>query len=90
MEYCDVKKCGAWCCKGFFFKFPVADEMKQYTEYHGVTVVDGHAELFIHKPCKHLSLVTNKCRIYEDRPDFCKTWFCEERKESAQRKESGP
>jgi len=73
---CDISKCQAWCCKGFFIEMEVRDkEMRKYLENHYVKIVGKR--LVIPLRCKHLG-ENNRCKIYYSRlrPKMCVDDFC--------------
>lgn len=34
------------------------------------------SSLEIYYPCRHLDQETNKCKIYEERPEMCRLFYC--------------
>lgn len=74
---CDLQKCKAWCCKGFFVDFAVPREQKRYMELHGYEVENGKVQLFVHARCKALTN-ENKCSLFgtPERPEICNTFDC--------------
>jgi Fe-S-cluster containining protein len=88
-RYCF--RCGGLCCKkGVFVPLKDAELKKMCDLAHqlqrdvvmSIETVDGE-EVWVMSntpyPCGFLDLQTNRCLIYKDRPDFCKTHFCEPR-----------
>ena len=77
---CDITKCKAWCCKGFYIEMKPEPELKRYLlkrylEYHNCKFVGKR--MIVPLRCKYLD-ENNKCKIYYSRlrPKMCKTEFC--------------
>jgi len=69
--------CNAWCCKGVDFKV-FSDDHKKWCELHGLNVVRRSGSDWVHFKIPCGKLRKNKCTIYEDRPEICKIWKCDE------------
>lgn len=74
------RECDGACCRSF------ASVAVSWTEYErlmslGATrlhfSLSGHHQLIIENGCEFL--VTGRCSIYEQRPDICRRFFCEDR-----------
>ena len=75
---CDVKKCKAWCCKGFFVHLDVPVSEWEYMRLHGYRVRNGQVSIWIKARCSALT-DENKCSLYgrPERPAICNDFDCQ-------------
>ena len=75
---CD-RSCGnATCCR--FILLPIGDKKSDYTRWAAlhkdIELVEWRGLICIKLDKKCKMLKNNKCNIYEDRPDMCRTYKC--------------
>jgi len=74
----DCKRCGK-CCS--YIQLPLGidtDDYYHWLKLHGAKIVDwrGMSCARFEIPCRMLHGDT--CLIYEQRPEMCRTWACED------------
>jgi Fe-S-cluster containining protein len=77
----DCSKCSK-CCEAIYLPYPEdSEDIKRWIKYHDIEFVKNSKGTFIkiHNKCSKLK--DGKCSIYEDRPEICKIFNCEEFKE---------
>ena len=81
MKDCIKLKCHK-CCDKIFLPYPEQDlDIIRWIELHGIEVVDNSHGRFIKIPLKCSKLRHGKCTIYDNRPEMCKVFDCENFKE---------
>lgn len=76
-HYCPGK-----CCRYFALPIDTPDSWQEYDNMRWfllhdratVFVDEGTWYLLVHTKCKHLDDRTNRCGIYENRPDICREY----------------
>ncbi len=85
-------RCDGFCCKIGVVVYLTPDEVTKFHELAIKLQVDVKLTILpetgeyatsynptkIDEPCGFLDLSTNRCRIYDDRPNWCKQYFCSE------------
>jgi len=83
-------RCDGFCCKIGVVVHLTSDEVTKFQDLAIKLQVDVKPTILpetgeyaasykptkIDEPCGFLDLSTNLCRIYEDRPNWCKQYFC--------------
>lgn len=66
-----------WCCKGM--EFPILNnDYEEWVLAHEIKVIESNGIKWAHFDIKCPKLKNGKCSIYENRPNVCKNWYCNE------------
>ena len=69
-------RCGK-CCH--VFKKPIKNKeevLKAHEKETGFKLNKADVQIILAGPCEHFDEKTHKCKIYKDRPELCKEYFC--------------
>lgn len=70
------KKCGN-CCKNFTKPVKNPKEvLKAHKEETGFNLIEPEIKITLKGTCEFFNPKTHECKIYKDRPDLCKNYFC--------------
>ena len=69
------------CCVNVYLPFYADDDEKRWLEYHGIEVIKNDIGTFIKINNKCSKLKDGKCSIYEERPNVCRKYNCEDNKD---------
>ena len=83
----NCQKCGK-CCRKFEASLDLENEKnkqaldlikKHFAEGKMKMILKEYKKIgfFIEGPCQHLDGKTGLCKIYRQRPDICKTFYCD-------------
>jgi len=84
MKPCNVEKCKGICCTFLVYVYPrrLDEDFKRFLGLHGCEIKEEkvtkyHTSAIITYvkmpvPCKEFDSTTFKCKIYENRPNWCR------------------
>lgn len=73
----ECQKCGE-CCKQITFNCPLPEELAEFMSAHHGRRIEEVAVRHNHR-CVHLG-DDNLCKVYENRPAYCRKFHCENSK----------